>query len=61
VIEIQNVDGAPISTKTKLDASNWYYTDGKSNFEWNNGELKKIHLEQDGMPINDLKDIKFEY
>jgi hypothetical protein len=36
VVEIQNIDGVPVSTKTKLNASKWYYTDGKSQFEWNN-------------------------
>ena len=60
-IEIQNVDGTPVSTKAHLSASNWYYTDGKSQFEWNDGQLKKMHLEMQEIPINDKKDIKFEY
>ncbi len=49
-----------MSTKTKLGASEWFYTDGKSNFEWKNGELTKIHLERENI-IDDRKDILFKY
>jgi hypothetical protein len=50
----------PVSTKTKLNASKWYYTDGKSQFEWNNWELRAIYLEKEDI-VNDQKNIKFEY
>lgn len=60
-VEIQNADGVPVATKAHLSASNWYYTDGKSQFEWDNGQLKKIHLEMQEVPMDDKKDIKLEY
>ncbi len=62
MVDIQNdSEGLPRSTKTNLDASKWYFTDGKSEFEWKGGELKSIKLEQEVIPVNDRKSINFEY
>lgn len=62
VIEISNNDGLPMSTKSDLKSSNWYYTKWFSEMKYSeNKELQELYLEMEDIWPDDKKSIKLKY
>ncbi|QFR39437.1 hypothetical protein A9Q91_04380 [Candidatus Gracilibacteria bacterium 28_42_T64] len=61
-IEFTNKNGLPISTKTQLNSSRWFYENGFSRGEYNDeGELMELYLEKEEIGPDDKKTITLKY
>lgn len=62
VIEIDNKNNLPESSKSNLKASNWFYTEWFSKMRYDTKwRLEELYLEMEDIPFDDKKKLKLKY